>query len=110
MLSQAGEHSAILVVEDEPLVRLLIADDLRAAGYFIIEAGTADEALALFDAHADIALLITDIRMPGAMDGLDLARVIRARGGRTRIIVMSGQTSGAEAAYVSDAFIAKPYE
>ena len=64
----------VIVVEDDALIRMVAADVLADAGFTVIEAGHAGEALALLEAHASgIHVLFTDIQMPGAMDGLALA-------------------------------------
>ena len=65
---------AVLVVEDEILVRLTMADCLRAAGYVVVEAANATEALAVLTSGEPVDVIFTDVRMPGAMDGLMLAR------------------------------------
>jgi PleD family two-component response regulator len=70
--------STILVVEDEILNRLWIGPELRTAGFIVIEAANADEALAVFNAGQQIDLLMTDVRMPGSMDGVKLATRVRS--------------------------------
>jgi sigma-B regulation protein RsbU (phosphoserine phosphatase) len=67
----------VLVVEDEPLVRMLAADIIREASYETIEAANADSAIAIPEARRDIRIVFTDIDMPGSMDGLKLARAMR---------------------------------
>ena len=66
----------ILIVEDEALVRVIGSDALEDAGYDVLEAASADEALRLLDANDDVRLLFTDIRMPGKLDGLQLANLV----------------------------------
>ena len=64
----------VLLVEDEPLVRMTAADELDEAGFQVLEAKNADEALALLEAHSDeVQVLFTDVDMPGSMDGMALA-------------------------------------
>ena len=70
---------AILVVEDEFLIRLAAVAILEQAGFEVLPAGSAEEALPLVPARADIAVLFTDINMPGRMSGLDLAFDMRRR-------------------------------
>ena len=65
---------AILLVEDEPLVRLVLTDLLADAGYRVTEAGNADEAMTLLESRPDMRVIITDVRMPGTLDGFALAR------------------------------------
>lgn len=80
----------ILVVEDEPLLRMEIADHLSDQGFQVFEAGEADEAISILERNLDIRLIITDIDMPGSMDGLKLAEAVRDRWPPVKIIVVSG--------------------
>ena len=70
---------AILIVEDEPLIRMGVVSQLEDAGFLIYEAGNADEAICRLEEHAEIRLVFTDINMPGSMDGLKLAHYARGR-------------------------------
>ena len=73
-------NRAILVVEDELLLRLMAVDIVEDAGFEALAAATADEALAILEARADdVRLVFTDIQMPGSMDGLGLAHAVRDR-------------------------------
>lgn len=81
----------ILVVEDEPLVRMYLADLLDEEGFRVVEAANAEEALALFQARRDVLAVITDVEMPGHVDGYELARTIRERSPSTGVIVSSGR-------------------
>ena len=77
-----GSHMSaplVLIVEDEFLVRLTAVFLLEEAGFGALEAGSADEAIALLEARKDIRVVFTDINMPGSMDGLRLAHAIRHR-------------------------------
>lgn len=69
-----------LVVDDEPLILLDTSDIVMDAGYQVVEATTADQALAYLETHAVFDLLVTDIQMPGTMDGIALARHVGERG------------------------------
>jgi CheY-like chemotaxis protein len=80
----------VLIVEDEPLLRMLAVEVVEEAGFAALEAGDADEAVALLESRPDILLLFTDINMPGSMDGLKLAHVARERW-PVKILVVSGQ-------------------
>jgi CheY-like chemotaxis protein len=80
----------LLIVEDEALIRMGIADQLADEGYEVFEAGNADEAIALLEAEHSIRLLFTDIDMPGSLDGLRLAAVVHDRWPPVKIIVTSG--------------------
>jgi CheY-like chemotaxis protein len=83
--------SVVLVVEDEMLLRMRAVDMVEDAGYVPVEAVDADEALAILQSRSDIALLFTDVQMPGSMTGLQLALAVHERWPRIRIILASGQ-------------------
>lgn len=101
---------AVLVVEDEALVRFDLAQTLQADGYQTFEAADATEAIAVLEAHSEIRVVFTDIQMPGTMDGLALSHYIRHRWPPTIIVVSSGQLSpGAHEMPVDAVFIGKPY-
>jgi CheY-like chemotaxis protein len=100
--------STVLVVEDELLVRLTAADALRSAGYIVLEAANADEAKALLMTFPDIALVFSDVQMPGTLNGLELADFIRATYPSVALILTSG-TVGPEGAEEAAGFIEKPY-
>ncbi len=80
----------VLVVEDEVFVRLDIVDQLMDAGYDVVEAANAAEAIAILEKDDTIRLVFTDIDMPGSMDGLALAASVAKRWPPVRIIVTSG--------------------
>ena len=81
----------VLVVEDEMVLRMRAVDMVEDAGYISVEAVDADEALAILQSRSDIALLFTDIQMPGSMDGLQLAHTVHERWPPIKIILVSGQ-------------------
>jgi CheY-like chemotaxis protein len=81
----------VLVVEDEMLLRMRAVDMVEDAGYLPIEAADADEALAILQSRSDIALLFTDIQMPGSMTGLELALAVHENWPSIKIILASGQ-------------------
>jgi two-component system, cell cycle sensor histidine kinase and response regulator CckA len=88
-------HETLLIVEDEPTVRNLVASALRNDGYQLLLAGSADEAIAIAAAHeGPIDLLLTDAIMPGK-SGIDLAAVMAARRPGMPVIIMSGYTEDA---------------
>ncbi len=105
-----GDHSVptVLVVEDEILIRITLATVLRDEGFTVIEACNADEALVAL-ATASIDLLLTDVRMAGSMDGLDLAVRARSAMPHLKIVVVSGHLAAIETQGVADAFVPKPY-
>ena len=76
MMNNYSHHSpVVLLVEDEPLVRMAAADDLQDAGFHVLEAANADVALAVLESCSDdVQVLFTDIDMPGSMNGLDSCR------------------------------------
>jgi CheY-like chemotaxis protein len=80
----------VLVVEDEPLVRLHAIALVQDAGFEAVEASNADEAIAILEARKDIRIVFTDIHMPGSMDGLKLAHAIRHRWPPIELILTSG--------------------
>lgn len=80
----------ILVVEDEPMVRFPIAEYLRECGYHVLEACNAAEAIAAIDAAGPVSVVFSDVRMPGKMNGLDLARWFRAHHPRVPVLLTSG--------------------
>jgi two-component system, response regulator PdtaR len=103
--------ATILVVENEAIVRLELADWLADLGLLVLEAQDADEAITLLDAHPEIEFLMTDIRMPGSMDGVRLAHHVRGRWPPVKIIVVSGmvETQLSELPHAS-IFVSKPYD
>ena len=101
---------AVLVVEDESLIRMEIIWSLEDAGFLIYEAGNADEAIRMLEEHAEIRLVFTDIDMPGSMDGLKLAHYARGRWPPVKIIVTSGKLKVSGQDLPAGAFfIGKPY-
>lgn len=99
----------ILLVEDEVLVRTVLAIELREAGFQVIEAASAEEALSWLDAGGEIDLAFSDIRLRGAIDGEALARRLRARHPALPIILTSGSHRPLPADPLTS-FIAKPYD
>jgi CheY-like chemotaxis protein len=87
---------AVLVVEDEELVRIDNCERLEQAGLTVLEAADADEALALLEAHPEVRVLVTDVKMPGWMSGIDLARQVEKRWPEISILVTSAFYSADE--------------
>ena len=81
----------VLVVEDEPFIRMQAVVIIEKAGYNVVEACHADEAIAILEMREDIRVVVTDIEMPGSMDGIKLARAIRDRWPPIELIVTSGR-------------------
>lgn len=80
----------VLVVEDEPLIRMEIQDELSNRGFTVLEASNSREAMSILMQEPDIQVLFTDIDMPGGMDGLKLAATVHDRWPPIKIIVTSG--------------------
>ena len=78
-------------VEDDRLLRLDVADMIEAAGFDVVEAANADEAIAILESRNDITVVFTDVQMPGSMDGLKLVRAVRGRWPPIKIVTTSGQ-------------------
>ena len=89
-----NDHSGtrVLVVEDEFLVRLDLSTHLQEAGYDTIEAGSADDAITVLESDRSIAVVFTDIKMPGTLDGIGLAKHIRRFWPRTIIVIGSANS------------------
>ena len=103
--------AVVLVVEDEMLLRMRAVDMVEDAGFTSVEAVDADEAVAILESRSDIALLFTDIQMPGTMDGLGLAHAVRERWPPIKIILVSGQLKLADIEIPADSrFFGKPLE
>jgi len=90
-LDHSHVPAVVLVVEDEMLLRMRAVDMVEDAGFTSVEAVDADEAVAILESRSDIALLFTDIQMPGSMDGLGLAHAVHERWPPIKIILVSGQ-------------------
>jgi two-component system, response regulator PdtaR len=101
---------AVLVVEDEHLIRMDTATSLETAGFIVYEAENAAEAIRSLEAHNEIRLIFTDINMPGLMDGLALAHYVRGRWPPVKIIVTSGYVKLRDSDLPNGAlFVEKPY-
>jgi CheY-like chemotaxis protein len=106
---EAFRPPVILVVEDEVLIRLALEDDLTNAGYEILPAADVNEAVQVLRSEIELDLLISDIRMPGPMSGIDLARWARAVRPGLPILFISGNLSDVPADLIVDGLIEKPY-
>jgi CheY-like chemotaxis protein len=105
-------NSAVLIVDDEPLIRETVAELLSSAGLSTLEATNAVEALDLLNKSGQaVAVLLTDIRMPGGMNGIDLARIAQRTWPWIKVIVMSGFYDSGPDGLPGDArFISKPWQ
>ncbi len=89
--SESIRPTVVLLVEDEPLVRMTAADELDDAGFRVLEAKNADEALVVLEAHSDeVQVLFTDVNMPGSMDGMALAERVYQRWPHVLLLISSG--------------------
>ena len=99
----------VLVVEDEMVLRMRAVDIVEDAGFSPIEAVNADEAMAILESRSDIAVLFTDIQMPGSMDGLKLAHAVHTRWPDIKILLVSGRVKPSDAERPADSrFFGKP--
>jgi two-component system, response regulator PdtaR len=100
----------ILVVEDDPFLRMLTVEFVNEAGFETLEACDADQAIAILESLHKIAVLFTDINMPGSMDGLKLARVVSDRWPAIEILIASGHVRLRKADLPPNGrFLGKPY-
>src|ERR1700757_2956205 len=105
-----GSGAVILVVEDEELARLIIADYLKDAGFTVLESANAESALTLLESRSDIRAVVLDVVMPGAMDGIALAHRIYQRWPRIGLLVVSGrEPPKATQLPPGTGFLPKPY-
>src|SRR5271168_5617775 len=107
-MSDSPSNALVMVVDDDVFERMgayMFSD----AGYRVLEAGNADEALGFFESNADVRLLFTDVSMPGSMSGSDLAHQVAKRWPGVGIIMTSGRPRP-EPLPLGTQFHAKPYE
>jgi CheY-like chemotaxis protein len=109
MISVA-KRAVILIVEDDALIRTDAAEMIAGGDFDVIEAANADEAIRILESRFDIAVVFTDIQMPGSMDGLKLAAAVRDRWPPIKIIATSGHvTIGRDDLPDGGRFLSKPY-
>jgi len=101
-------HVTILVVEDDVIARMATSDELREHGYTVIEAANVDEALCVLSGPARVDLVVTDMKMPGTLDGADLARHIHTQLPFIKVVMMSGQVPTPQLHEILDGFLPKP--
>ena len=106
---QAEPTVVILIVEDEPLQRMGLIDLVEEAGFGALEAIDADQAIAILEARLDVHVVLTDIDMPGAMDGLRLAATVRRRWPPIEIIITTaGRAPSIDTLPARAVFLPKP--
>jgi CheY-like chemotaxis protein len=104
------DHAPVLLlVEDEVLIRMSIAEPLRENGFVVLEAGNAAEAIALVSTGHPLDLAITDVRMPGGIDGVTLSDALKDIHPALPVILISGDMSPARK-HNADGFLRKPFE
>jgi CheY-like chemotaxis protein len=104
---------SVLLVEDEALIRLMLAAEFEDGGFEVHEAGSADEAVRLLEAGLQVEAAVTDVRMPGSIDGLGLVTWLAAHRPRLVVVVVSGYVTASETFGINSAVAAvlpKPYE
>jgi CheY-like chemotaxis protein len=101
----------LLVAEDDIFIRAMIAEFLRDVGFDVTEVASADEAVAVFESGAEIDLLFSDVRMPGSMDGRELAERVKDKWPATHVILTSGYSSALLEVQgkIHDHVLPKPY-
>jgi CheY-like chemotaxis protein len=93
MSTPGPRRPAVLVVEDELLVRINAVEMIEDAGFEALEAADADEAIEILEGRPDTKVIFTDIQIPGSMDGLKLAHAVRGRWPPIKIIATSGRVN-----------------
>ncbi len=110
-MSATHHQLSVLVVEDEALVRSCVAFEFESAGYSVIEASDAEEALQAFEKHPEVDAVFSDHNMPGRYDGLTLLQKIHQRRPDVRLILTSGRGEPDTKEMPAGAvFVAKPYD
>jgi CheY-like chemotaxis protein len=107
---QSHRNATVLVVEDEVLVRDMIAEELRDAGFAVLEAGDGEVASTLLTDTKTVDVLFTDIRLPGQLDGWAIARLARQLRGNLPVIYATGYTVDRSAEVPGAIFLSKPYQ
>ena len=103
------DHPVVLLVEDEPLVRLTQVDILREAGFWVLEAEDADEAFETLRGRQDVNVVLTDVDMPGSINGFEFARLVAQGWPEVGVMVISGKAfPDAGDLPPSAVFVAKP--
>ena len=105
-----SKRPVVLIVEDEFLLRMNAVDMIRAAGFEVVEAANAAQAIEILEARLDVTVVFTDIQMPGSMDGLKLARAVSGRWPPIKIVATSGHVHiGEKELPEGGRFLPKPY-
>lgn len=111
MQKATENRTVVLVVEDEFLIRMDAVDALGDAGFEMLEASSADEAIEILNARDDVNVVFTDVHMPGSLDGLALSHKIRDEWPRVGVVIASGLARFSKASLPArTVFFEKPYE
>ena len=106
----SDRREVVLVVEDESLIGTSAVDMVEQAGFEAIAASNADEAIRILESRNDIRAVFTDVQMPGSIDGLKLAQVVKNRWPPVALIVTSGRMTVPESELPNGGrFLGKPY-
>ncbi len=109
-MASANPKSLVLVVEDEDLVRAYAVAMIEEAGFRVVEAANADQAIQILETRRDVSVIFTDVDMPGAMNGIRLAHAVRDRWPPIKIIATSGHHEFKEGDLPTGGrFLPKPY-
>jgi len=104
------QSKKLLIVEDDFLIRITLAETLTDDGFVVVEAASGDEGLAMLQEDDSIALLLTDIQLPGKLDGYALVLAARTRRPDLPVIFMTGRPDvQSSVANPRDFYISKPY-
>lgn len=104
------QQAIVLVVEDEPLLRMAATDMVENAGFFVVQAANATEAIGILETRFDIAIVLSDVDMPRGIDGMELAALIRHRWPPIDIVLVSGHVRPSAGELPDRAlFFSKPY-
>ncbi len=108
--TEAGvKRRTILVVEDEVLIRMMISEALRTRGFIVIETASAEEAMIVLESDNPIDVLLSDVKLPGEMDGLGLAVWVRKSKPEIRVVIATSY-AGLTPPDIADALFQKPYD
>jgi DNA-binding NtrC family response regulator len=103
------ENSVVLVVEDEPIIRMETVQMVKDAGYAALDAPNTDDAMTILEGRQDIHAVFTEIRVPGQLNGMELAHAIAKRWPLVRVVVTSGVPKADD--FPADwRYVAKPYD
>lgn len=106
----AGTVQTVLLIEDEPLIRMATSAMLEDSGFLVLEAANADEAKIIVAGHPEITVVITDVQMPGSMDGLEFASLVHREYAHIPVLITSGRAGLQEAReHGATSFLSKPY-